>query len=232
MLESDDPAVRGRTLCGFDDLEPGHGILGCHRRRRLPAEHRHEVTVEALVSAGLAAHRPLVSAVTQDPPAFRRLLPPTGSDAAIPAAQSCLLPIGMLFHECRPLPEYPQARAAVSRHGTRPEVGTHSVGMRKREKHVVVCRGACPPAIQLRVNLANGTEERHGLIDEVAAEVIEQTTSLLHRTALAPTALQLGPPSLEAGLEALDTSEHSFPDESAERQVLTVPTTVVIGRHR
>src|SRR5579872_4025663 len=104
--------------------------------------------------------------------------------------------------------------------------------MCQREKYVIVRFGARAPPLQLCINCPNRAKERQGLIDQVASQVVQQTTGFLHCTALAPAALQLRPPSLETGLEARDAPQHPFVQEAAERQELTVPATVVVRNYR
>lgn len=99
--------------------------------------------------------------------------------------------------------------------------------MRDGEEGVVVGLGARAARVGLRVDPYGRSEQHQGLVHDVAAEVVQQTADLLRGARLAPAALQLRAPALEAGLEALDLAEVVFGDEAAQGEEVVVPAAVL-----
>ncbi len=99
--------------------------------------------------------------------------------------------------------------------------------MGEGDEGVVVGLRARPADIGLGVYGDDRAEERQRLVDEMAAEVVEQSADLQRVTGLAPAALGLRPPALEPGLEALDLAEGALFDELADRTEVVVPAAVL-----
>ncbi len=99
--------------------------------------------------------------------------------------------------------------------------------MGERDEGVVVGLGAGAADVRLGVDLGDRAEEDQGLVDDVAAEVVEQTSDLCRVAGLAPAALELRAPALEAGLEAPGVAEFTVGEEPPEGQEVVVPAAVL-----
>ena len=65
------------------------------------------------------------------------------------------------------------------------------------------------------------------LVDQVRTQVVEQARQVIRTARLAPAALGLRPPALEAGLEPVDAPERAVVDESAGSEDLGIPSPVL-----
>ncbi len=105
--------------------------------------------------------------------------------------------------------------------------------MGEGEEHVVVHLGAGPAAVDLGVHLLDRSEQHERLIDQVAPEVVQHPAGLLAVAALAPgTRAHLGPPALEARLEAPHLAQAVFGEQPAHGEEVAVPAPVVEDRQR
>ncbi len=104
--------------------------------------------------------------------------------------------------------------------------------MGDRDERVVVRRRTGPPYVGLRVDRDRRAEERQRLVDDVAAQVVQQAADLLRIARLAPAALRLRPPALEAGLEALHLAQLAALDQRGQGAEVVVPATVLEDREQ
>src|SRR5256885_14199752 len=100
--------------------------------------------------------------------------------------------------------------------------------MLQRHEAVVVRFHTATAAIQLRIHRHDGAKQREGLIDEMAAEVIQQSAGFGRIGLLAPAALRYRAPSFEAGLEAQDVTECTIVREAPNGTEVTVPSPILI----
>src|SRR4249919_2045721 len=100
--------------------------------------------------------------------------------------------------------------------------------MREREKLVVVDLHAGPAAIELCIHVRHRAKQVQRLIDEMRAEIVEQSAGELRRAALAPSTFRLRTPALESRLEPQHIAERLLGEQTLDRQQLAVPAPVVI----
>jgi hypothetical protein len=96
------------------------------------------------------------------------------------------------------------------------------------EEDVVVDLGAGPRPPHLRVYRQRRAQQLERLIDQVRAEVEQQAARVLAVAGLTPLArVHLGPPALEARLEAHELAERAVRHKPPKREEVAVPATVV-----
>src|SRR5207253_2144699 len=116
-------------------------------------------------------------------------------------AQCGLLRVEAVLHIARLGAQHPETGAELGSGGGGVEVGADAARVGDRDERVVVDLGAGAADVRLGVHGGGGAEEGEGLVDDMAAEVVEQTSDLCGVAGLAPAALGLRSPPLEAGLE-------------------------------
>lgn len=104
--------------------------------------------------------------------------------------------------------------------------------MGDREERVVVGGGAGAAYIGLRVHLHGRSEQDERLVDDMAAQVVQQPADLLRVARLAPAALRLRTPPLETGLEALYVAQLTVRDQAGEGEEVVVPAAVLEDREQ
>src|SRR5258708_11737192 len=82
-----------------------------------------------------------------------------------------------------------QARASNPLHRTHPQMGTHTAGKLQGDQRIIIDLHTHAASIDLRVDLACPAKEHQGLVDQVAAQVVEQATSLFWLAQFAPGAM-------------------------------------------
>ena len=127
-----------------------------------------------------------------------------------------------------------RARAFSARPAPRRCSPTGANGRQMRE---TVPRTSCrprpprPDAIEFRINGRGRTEEHQRLIDQVAAEIVEQPAGLGGR-GLAPRAPWLRSPTFEPRLEAVNVAKRFLGEEPSNREKVAVPAAVVKNREQ
>src|SRR5689334_15344715 len=86
------------------------------------------------------------------------------------------------------MPEKSEARPFYAAHDRGPEMHTQVRFKSQGDKTVVVGFHSCPASIELAVYIERLTKEMAGLIDQVAAQIKEQTTTVLGGAQFAPGA--------------------------------------------
>ena len=132
--------------------------------------------------------------------------PGTGRAPARSAASCTSRPY---FDVRRAAPEHSQSRRGLRRDAAHPEVRANARRVGQRHERVVVDDDPGATPIELRVDRRRRTKEHERLIDQVAAQIVEEPARLGRRAVLPPGAPRLGPPSLEPRLEAVHVSERS-----------------------
>ncbi len=113
----------------------------------------------------------------------------------------------------------------------RPEMGTRAALVAQRDEDVVLHHRARAPHVKLRIHGPHRSQQLHGLIDEVAAEVEQQPAAVGGVGLLAPRALfDLRSPAVEAGLQPQHLPQPPLADHPAQRQEVVIPAPVVKGR--
>ena len=99
--------------------------------------------------------------------------------------------------------------------------------MRKCDERVVVDRHPFPPAVQFRVHRLDGTKEQERLIDQMAAEVVQQASRFTRIAAFTPTALRSWTPAIEAGVQAEHSAELTSRRQLPNGEKVAVPAPVL-----
>jgi hypothetical protein len=154
---------------------------------------------------------------------------PSRSDAG---SKRFFLHVEPVFREGRALAENTKTRPDLGRHGAHPEMRVDAGFVLESDKGIVVdaCSGAA--RLELSVHGPDRPEQLEGLVDEMAAEVEENTSPLLRRRPLAPTFGNLRAPPLETRLEPKDLAHGFLLQKAAERQEIAVPAAILKdGQH-
>lgn len=142
-------------------------------------------------------------------------------------AQCGLLRVQAVLDVARPAAQHPEARAQHGGGGAHPQMGADAAGVGEGEEGVVVGLRGWTADVGLGVDGDDRAEQGQRLVDEVAAEVVEEPAQLRRVAGLAPAALGLRAPALEAGLEALDVTERAVVDQLADGAEVVVPAAVL-----
>src|SRR5436309_11202569 len=105
---------------------------------------------------------------------------------------------------------------------------TCSRRMLQRDEAIIVRFDALTAAIQLCVYGHSRAEEGEGLIDEMTAEVIQQSTRFGGIGLFTPTTLWGGSPPLEARLEAHDVTEQAVSRKAPHGAEVAVPAAILV----
>ena len=95
------------------------------------------------------------------------------------------------------------------------------------DEHVVVGRVLGPAAVDLGEDRPHGSEQHHGLVDQVTAQIEEEPARLTGVVALAPAPAERRPPPLEARLETTYVAERTRGDQGLQGAEVGVPPTVL-----
>jgi hypothetical protein len=97
------------------------------------------------------------------------------------------------------------------------------------QRHEGVVVGLCSrtDAVQLGVDLGHRSEQGQRLVDQMAAQVIEQPAGLGRVAELPPAALELRTPALEPRLEAVHPAQPTRADQLGDGAEVAVPAAVL-----
>src|SRR4051794_31592236 len=104
-----------------------------------------------------------------------------------------------------------------------------TVGVGQGEKEVVIDLRSGSYSAYFGVHTVHGAEERQGLVDEMAAQVEQQTTGHAGVRALTPgTRIDLREPAFIAGFEPVHSAERSLLKERLNSAEISVPSAIVV----
>jgi hypothetical protein len=99
--------------------------------------------------------------------------------------------------------------------------------MRQGDEGIIIDFDRWPAPIQLGVNVTGWAEEDQRLVDEMAAEIVQESAGLLGCAKLAPATLWNRPPAIEARFEPIRLAERTFAQQSAHRKEVSIPPSVL-----
>ena len=108
-------------------------------------------------------------------------------------------------------------------------MGADAIFVRQRHEHVIVALDALTPLIQFGIDLGDRPEQIKRLVDQMAADVKEQSAALVRHAAFLPAAFGCGSPAFQPGFKAQDAAELIARHQSPKRQAFAVPAPYVIG---
>src|SRR2546425_8377644 len=97
------------------------------------------------------------------------------------------------------------------------------------EKDIVVDLRAGSYPAYFGVHTVHGAEERQGLVDEMTAQVEQQTTGHIGVGALTPgTCIDLRDPAFIVGFEPVHSAERSLLEERLNGAEISIPSAIVV----
>jgi hypothetical protein len=102
-----------------------------------------------------------------------------------------------------------------------------AIFVRQSEKGIVVDLHSWTTAVELRVDVDRGAEQQQSLVNEVAAEVKEQSAGFFRGAVLAPVLSDNRAPAIEARLEAQRLAQGTLGDESLNGDEIAVPSAIL-----
>jgi len=102
----------------------------------------------------------------------------------------------------------------------------------QRHEEIVVHLHAGSAPFDLRVNVRYGTKQMQRLVDQVRAQVIQQTTRVLRVATLSPRVLGRGAPVVEPRFESQHFAQRAFGEQALHRKEVSVPAAVLIDGER